>query len=65
MTSMKRKAEIFLKTLKGVALSGKDSTSTSARVNGDNHYTQILCNPYYAAYFTVPYKNRESILEIL
>jgi hypothetical protein len=44
--------------------SGLNSTTyqqiedTSARVNGNNWYTQIICNPYYAAYFTVPHKNR-------
>src|SRR5450759_705389 len=38
---------------------------TSARVNGNNWYTQIICNPYYTAYFTVPHKNRETILDIL
>jgi len=25
---------------------------TSTRVNGQNQYCQILCNPLYAAYFT-------------
>jgi hypothetical protein len=34
-------------------------------VNGNNWYTQIICNPYYTAYFTVPHKNRETILDIL
>jgi len=38
---------------------------TSARVNGENYYTQILCNPYYTAYFTCEHKNRLTILEIL
>ncbi len=38
---------------------------TSARVNGKNHYTHVLCNPYYTAYFTRPNKNRLTILEIL
>jgi hypothetical protein len=38
---------------------------TSARVNGENQYTQILCNPYYTAYFTFEHKNRLTILEIL
>ena len=57
------KAEIFLEGLKATPYQQIDDTS--ARVNGDNHYTQILCNPYYAAYFTVPNKSRESILDIL
>ena len=38
---------------------------TGARVNGVNNYTEILCNPYYAAYFTVPNKNRENILDVI
>ena len=38
---------------------------TSARVNGRNNFTHVLCNPYYTAYFTKPNKNRLTILEIL
>lgn len=38
---------------------------TSARVNGKNYYTQVLCNPFYTAYFTVPRKDRVTILEML
>ncbi len=38
---------------------------TTARVNGENQYTQILCNLYYTAYFTFAHKNRLTILEIL
>jgi len=38
---------------------------TSARVNGKNHYTHVLCNPYYTAYFTRPGKSRLTVLEIL
>jgi len=57
------KAEIFQEGLKATPYQQIDDTS--ARVNGNNYYTQILCNPYYAAYFTVPNKNRETILDIL
>ncbi|WP_052735426.1 transposase [Methanosarcina sp. 1.H.A.2.2] len=57
------KAEIFREGLKATPYQQIDDTS--ARVNGVNHYTQILCNPYYAAYFTVPNKNRETILDVL
>ena len=57
------KAEIFLKGLKATPYQQIDDTG--ARVNGVNHYTQILCNPYYAAYFTVPNKDGETILDIL
>lgn len=38
---------------------------TSARVNGKNHYTQVLCNPFYTAYYTYPNKNRLTVLKIL
>ena len=38
---------------------------TSARVNGRNQYTQILCNPYYTAYLTCAHKTRLTVLEIL
>jgi len=59
----KEKDEIFQEGLKVTHYQQIDDTS--ARVNGKNNYTQILCNPHYAAYFTVPNKNRESILDIL
>jgi hypothetical protein len=57
------KSEIFLSGLNSTTYQQIDDTS--ARVNGNNWYTQIICNPYYAAYFTVPCKNRETILDIL
>jgi len=38
---------------------------TSARVNGSQWYTHILCNPFFTAYFTKPHKDRLTILEIL
>ena len=57
------KSEIFLSGLNSTTYQQIDDTS--ARVNGNNWYTQIICNPYYAAYFTVPHKNRETILDIL
>jgi Transposase IS66 family len=38
---------------------------TSARVNGQNYFTHILCNEFYTAYFTRPKKDRLTILEIL
>ena len=57
------KYEIFQSGLNSTTYQQIDDTS--ARVNGNNWYTQIICNPYYAAYFTVPHKNRETILDIL
>lgn len=35
------------------------------RVNGANWYTQILCNPFYTAFFTIERKTRLSVLEVL
>lgn len=38
---------------------------TSARVNGENHSTQVICNPLYTAYFTTERKDRLSVLDVL
>jgi len=38
---------------------------TGGRVHGKNHYVNILSNPYYTAYFTLPKKDRYSILSLL
>lgn len=38
---------------------------TSCRVNGKNHYTHVLCNPFFTAYFTRAHKDRLTILEFL
>lgn len=38
---------------------------TGARVNGEQWATQILCNPYYTSYHTIPHKDRLSILKLL
>jgi len=38
---------------------------TSARVNGENYYTQVICNPWYTAYFTTEHKDRLTILDVL
>jgi hypothetical protein len=37
---------------------------TSARVNGNNHYTHVLCNPYYSAFFTTERKDRLTVLDV-
>ncbi|AKB43421.1 hypothetical protein [Methanosarcina vacuolata] len=57
------KTEIFLEGLKTTPYQQIDDTG--ARVNGINYYTQILCNPHYTAYFTVPDKDRKTILDVL
>lgn len=38
---------------------------TGCRVNGTNQYVQILCNTLFTAFFTVPHKDRLTILDIL
>ena len=38
---------------------------TKARVNGQNYHTHILGNPYYTAFFTMPQKNRLTVLNVL
>lgn len=38
---------------------------TGCRVNGTNQYVQILCNNLFTAFFTVPHKDRLTILDIL
>jgi len=66
-----KKKEIFHEEKDELYKAGLSSTiyqqidDTSARVNGENYFTQILCNPYYTAYFTFENKNRLTVLEIL
>jgi hypothetical protein len=43
----------------------QQTDDTSARVDGAFWHTHILCNPFYAAYFTRPRKDRLTLLEIL
>jgi hypothetical protein len=38
---------------------------TGARVKGKNHFTHILCNSLFTAYFTRPHKDRLTIIDIL
>jgi hypothetical protein len=38
---------------------------TGCRVNGTNQYVQILCNHLFTAFFTVPRKDRLTVLDIL
>jgi regulator of replication initiation timing len=38
---------------------------TTSRVNGQNHYTHIVCSPYATLFFTTPRKDRLTILDIL
>jgi len=38
---------------------------TGCRVNGKNHYTHVLCNDFFTAYFTYPRKDRLTLLDLL
>jgi regulator of replication initiation timing len=38
---------------------------TGMRVNGQNQYCQVLCNPLYTAYFTTGDKTRQTVLDVL
>jgi hypothetical protein len=43
----------------------QQTDDTSARVAGEFWHTHILCNPFYAAYFTRPHKDRLTVLKVL
>jgi hypothetical protein len=61
----------FQQEKSGIVAAGLASTpyqqmdDTGARVNGENYFTQILCNLFYSAYFTGPRKDRLTILDVL
>ncbi len=57
------KAEIYETGLRSTPWQQIDDTG--ARVNGQNWYTHIVCNPFYTAYFTKPRKDRLTVLQIL
>ena len=57
------KKDIFRAALEHTPFQQIDDTTV--RVNGKNQYSQILCNPYYTAFFTVPRKDRLTILDLL
>lgn len=38
---------------------------TASRVNGKNHHTHILCNPFFTAYTTLPARDRLAVIEVL
>lgn len=38
---------------------------TVMRVNGQNQYCHIVCNPFYTAYFTMEKKNRLTVIDVL
>ena len=56
------KAAIFEAGLSSTSYQQIDDTS--ARVKGQNHYTQIVCNPFYSVYFTTERKDRLTVLDV-
>ncbi len=66
-----KKIEVFHQEKADIFAAGLESTmyqqidDTGAKVNGQNQYVEIICNPFYTAYFTIPAKDRLSILDIL
>ena len=64
-------ADSFSQEFDDIVHAGLDSTpyqqtdDTSARVHGAFWHTHVLCNPFYAAYFTRPHKDRLTVLEVL
>jgi len=59
----KEKDALYEAGLKSTPWHHIDDTST--RVNGQNQYCQILCNPLYTAYFTTPNKSRLAVIDVL
>jgi len=59
----KEKDEIFLAALTSTPYQQVDDTTV--RVDGETQYSQIFCNPHYTVFFTVPHKDRLTILDIL
>jgi hypothetical protein len=57
------KFDIFLAGLLSTDYQQMDDTSSN--VHSQNHYAQIVCNPFYTAYFTTPHKDRLTVLDIL
>ena len=57
------KNDIFRAALESTPYQQIDDTTV--RVNGKNQYSQIFCNPSYTAFFTVPRKDRLTILDLL
>jgi len=59
----KEKDDIYEAGLRSSPWQHIDDTRT--RVNGNNQYCQIVCNPLYTAYFTTENKTRLTIVDVL
>jgi len=59
----REKADIFREGLLSTGYQQMDDTGSN--VHSQNYHAQIVCNPYYTAYFTTPRKDRLTVLDIL
>ena len=59
----REKADIFRAGLLSTCYQQIDDTGS--RVRGQNHHAQIVCNPFYTAYFTTPRTDRLTVLDLL
>lgn len=59
----KEKDDIYEAGLRSSPWQHIDDTRT--RVNGNNQYCQIVCNPLYTAYFTTENKTRLTVIDVL
>ena len=57
------KSEIYQASLESSSYQQIDDTGS--RVNGQNYYTQIVCNPLATVFFTTKHKDRLTILDVL
>ncbi len=57
------KSEIYQASLE--CSSYQQIDDTGCRVNGQNYYTQIVCNPLATVFFTTKHKDRLTILDVL
>ena len=57
------KSDIYQASLENSSYQQIDDTG--CRVDGQNYYTQIVCNPLATVFFTTKHKNRLTILDVL
>src|SRR5580698_9775645 len=65
VNSQKRRSHCARVAAQAASSPWQHMDDTGTRVDGENHHCQILCNPWYGAYFTTPRKDRLTILEVL
>ncbi len=59
----REKSELYQASLENSSYQQIDDTTS--RVNGENYYTQIVCNPLATVFFTTKRKDRLTILDVL